>query len=62
MEVFNKHHGASNRDVKGSKGEVVATEAPAVEGVGDAHKMCTRKHQEAFPNTPPGWEDPRKII
>ena len=62
MEGFNKHQGASNRDMEGNKGEVIATEAAVVEGVGDAHKMRTRKHQEAFPNTSPRWEDPSKII
>jgi hypothetical protein len=42
MEGFNKHQGASNRDMEGNKGEVVATEAAVVEGVGDAHKMRTQ--------------------
>ena len=62
MEGFNNHQGASNRDMEGGKGEAAATEAAVVEGVGDAYKMRIRKHQEAFPNTSPRWEDPSKII
>ena len=62
MEDFNKQQGAFNRDVMGIKGEVVVTEAVDVEGVADAYKMRTHKHQQALPNTPPRWEDPSKII
>ena len=62
MEGFNNQQGASNRDVEGGKGDVVATKAAAVEGVADAYKMRTRTHQETFPNTSPRWEDPSKII
>ena len=59
MEGFNNQQGASDRDVEGGKGEVVATEAAAVEGVADAYKIRTR--QKAFPNLPPRCEDPNKI-
>ncbi len=62
MKGFNIHQGASIRDVEGNRGVVVATEAAVVEGMGEVYKMRTRKHQEAFPNTPPREEDPSKII
>ena len=62
MEGFNNHQGASNKDMEGDKGKIVATEQVAVEGVGDAHKMRMHGHQKAFPNTCPRWEDPSKII
>ena len=60
MEGFNNQQGASDRDVEGGKGEVVATEAAAVEGVADVYKIRTR--QKAFPNLPPRCEDPNKSI
>ena len=47
-------------DVEVGKGEVVAAEAAAVEGVVDAYRICMC--QEAFPNTSPKWENPNKVI
>ena len=62
MEGSNIQQWASNRGVEGIKGEGVATAAAEVEGEADVHTMRTRTHPEAFPNTPPRWEDPSKII
>ena len=51
MEGFNNQRGASDMEVEVNKGEVVATEAAAVEGVADAYRI--RTCQEAFLNTSP---------
>ena len=61
MEGFNNTRGLPSGTWRASRREVVATEAAEVEGVADAYKMRTRKHQQAFPNTFHRWGTPAKL-